>query len=124
MSVPAGLLTAMRRDAGRLLIDTCVVLRATPVVDDSGGEGPGTPAAHATVPCLVAPQPRERFGFGNAGDRPTHRDRIDVSMPVGTEVAQTDAIKHVQSGKVLTVVGMAQPRTMEAVVRVVCERND
>lgn len=122
MSIGAVTLAAVRGAALALLTDRCVVQTSGAVTDDSGGQSVGTPGQHAITACLLQPQKREQFGA--PGDRPTHRDRIDVSLPVGTVVNAADTIKHVPSGRTMVVVELAQPRTNEAVTRVICERND
>lgn len=113
--ISAGELALLRSEAGKSLVDTCVIRRATFTKDAAAGDVE-TWADLATVACRVAPssyQQAEREVGGQTAQAVTYV----VTLPAGTDVTARDRIAWL--GRLFGVVSVV-PRTDEITRRVFC----
>lgn len=86
-------LTRMRADANRLLPDTATIYRRTVTEDSSGGEASDWSTRIGEVKCrLSATSAKTRAKDAVRGERIEAAEGWIVSLPVGTDVTETDRL--------------------------------
>ena len=90
MSIPTGLLSPIRRQAERLLPDSCTVTRITRVLNDAGGWTETTVESDAIACRLMPLSGRERV----LGGRVVDESDAMLTLPYDVDVTGSDRITH------------------------------
>ncbi len=118
MSWPPGTLAWAKRQAEAMLTDTCEILIATTVQDESGGWTDIWPETGTVTKCRVTPtagMPEEKV----IAARLAGRQVLAVALPAGTAVTERDRLRW--RGHLLNVRGVLL-QTDEVTRRVVAEK--
>ena len=74
------------------LPDTCVISRASTVVDGMGGRTETWATVHSGVSCRVSPSVDRSENERQTADRDSSRTRWIITVPDGTDLLRTDRV--------------------------------
>lgn len=102
--------------------DTATIFRRTMVDNDRGGQKATYPSDGVDVACRLAFEGgnRPNRSDGNNGGRIEAAERFILTLPYGTEIAETDRAQ--VNGAMYEVVSIAASRSFETAIRLLVKR--